>query len=120
MFGGYIADIRRKKNLSQIELSRLLSVSASYLNQIENGKKPVNRHFVEIFCHIVGLPQDDRALLVKAWQRSQEEYVLNLGDNPTQQKIRLARKLVSKISKLRPAHLKALDAVLDTTDGLSA
>ena len=40
--GHKIKTKRRKMNITQVDLSKKLSISASYLNLIESGKRKVN------------------------------------------------------------------------------
>ena len=43
LFGNYIRNLRLKKQIGQRELARKIGVSASYLNDIEQNKRPSPR-----------------------------------------------------------------------------
>ena len=59
-FGLKLRSLRKNKNISITELSKILKVSTPYLSMLENGKrgKPPNG-MVELICAYFGLIWDD-------------------------------------------------------------
>ena len=57
--GHKIRTKRRKLGISQIDLSKKLLISASYLNLIESGKRKVNVDLLLKLCNELGIEISD-------------------------------------------------------------
>lgn len=54
-FGKYIKTARERKGLSQIDASRILGVSQSYLSRIESGERDIDLAFSFKICDVMGV-----------------------------------------------------------------
>jgi len=54
--GATIQDIRKKRNLSQGELANQLSITQTYLSQIESNKKTPSMDLLEKIGKVLGIP----------------------------------------------------------------
>lgn len=48
--GNNLRNLRKKRNLSQLEMSAKTNLSHTFINNIENGKKWVSHKTLAIFC----------------------------------------------------------------------
>lgn len=67
-FGERIRDLRRKKNLSQEALAKLVGVTAPYLSKVENHRLDFGEHPAEKLIHKLAdaLDADETELLILA------------------------------------------------------
>src|SRR5579871_203741 len=54
-FGAKVRALRRRENLSQVDLANKLGISASYLNLIENNRRPLPANLLIRLAQLFGI-----------------------------------------------------------------
>ena len=109
LFAGHrLREIRKRLNLSQAEMGRLLGVSVSYLSQIENGDRPVTAAVVLALANAFPLewteviPDDEAAMLVGA---------VEAGSDPTVPDHAMPEDLLRRAARQQPLLARRLMAI---------
>lgn len=115
--GNELRKIRQDLGILMGDLADKLNVSASFLSQIESGKKGVPEGFVGRVTHALNLAPQKQRILERAAIASTKSFEIRLDRDASVSDRRLAHELSAHFARLTPAHKKQiLEIVTGETD----
>src|SRR6185295_9308544 len=101
-FGKALRKLRIDRELLLGDMAERLGISASYLSQIETGKKPIPEGFVSKLRTAFRLTEDEFADIREHAVISTNEFKIELGDRAKAQDKVLADALATEFARLSP------------------
>ena len=113
-FGARLRALRSELGITQAELAQRLQVSAAYLSALEHGRRGApSTGLVHQICAELGLIWDAAEELLHLARLSHPRVTVNTA-GLTPEQTALANRLSQSISKLPPATVATIHALLDT------
>jgi transcriptional regulator with XRE-family HTH domain len=107
-FGNRLRELRKEKKITLTAMSKILGVTASYLSQIETGKKStISPVMLDQICAILGLIWDDAEEMKRLSNQSKSRVAIDttaLGPEAT----RAANLMAEVLSKVDDAEAKLM------------
>ena len=114
-FAIYFHDLRRRHQVSQKDLAKIIGYKQGYISGLECGRKnPTNEEFISKLIAGLNLDDDEQAALRQAVEESQRNY--KLPDNASAEVSRMINKLWHEIENLNLAQIKIITEVLQLRD----
>lgn len=101
-FGKLIRHYRIDHEMLMGDMADALTISASYLSQIETGKKPIPPGFVDRVGRLFNLQGVDLQALREAAAQSTTEFRIKLDDRAPAQERLIAQELALEFARLSP------------------
>jgi len=114
-FSSYFHDLRRRHQVSQKELAKIIGYEQGYISGLEVGRKnPPNEEFIAKLIAALNLDAAEQAALRQAVEESQRKYML--PGNASAEVFKMVNKLWHEIENLHPAQIRIINDVLQLRD----
>lgn len=111
-FGTELAICRKRRNLGQTQLARLMGMSRSFITKLEADKKRPNLQFLDRLQATLALDAEEFQHLSKALALGRRRLVL--GDHLDGERVEIIHLFVDRIQGLECAPLRALLEAMPT------